>query len=189
MNYKNEDTESLINKIALDDNNAFRIFYDLYYLKIYKYASFLTKSSLLIEEIVSDTFCSIWLSRKKNPQIINFEGYLYTITKNRAIYYLKKENATIVDDLDEYLLPDLLIHDITPENMIIDKEISIALKEAIDELPEKCRQIFLMVREERLKYKEIADILSISEKTVNAQMVLAIKKLTKRLGNITYFLF
>ena len=46
----------------------------------------------------------------------------------------------------------------------------------------------MMAREEGLRYKEIADILSISEKTVNAQMVLAIKKLTKRLGNIVHFI-
>jgi len=71
---------------------------------------------------------------------------------------------------------------------MVDKEFADSLKQAVDELPDRCRIIFMMAREEGLRYKEIADILSISEKTVNAQMVLAIKKLTKRLGNIVHFI-
>jgi RNA polymerase sigma-70 factor (ECF subfamily) len=147
------------------------------------------KSPQVVEEIVSDVFCSIWQHRNKITEIDNFEGYLYTITKNRALYYLKHDNKILLTDLDLDLISDeISSHDENPEFMAIDNEFSIAFKNAVDELPEKCRLIFLLAREERLKYKEIAEKLSISEKTVNAQMVLAIKKLAMRLRKLLYFI-
>ena len=71
--------------------------------------------------------------------------------------------------------------DESPEEIQINKELNEIINSAINELPERCRLIFLMAREEGLKYREIAEVLSISEKTVNAQMVTAIKKLTASL--------
>jgi len=182
-----KDTQTLLLQIADDDNEAFRLFYDRYYLQVYRFVSYFVDSSLLKEEIVSDVFCIIWQNRKRLSGIDSFEAYLYTIAKNRAFYYLKNENKVTMADLDS--ISDTLSSEVDPEYLTIDKELTVSLKQAIDELPERCRLIFLMAREEGLKYKEIAGILSISEKTVNAQMVLAIKKLAKRLGDIVLFLF
>lgn len=178
---------SLLKRIASDDETAFRQFYNHYYLQVYRFASYFVDPALWVEEIVSDVFCIIWQNRKKLSLIVSFEKYLYTITKNRAFYYLRKENKAAFTELDT--LAETLSDSENPEYLTIDKELSVSLKEAIDELPERCRLIFLMAREEGLKYKEIAEILSISEKTVNAQMVLAIRKLSKRLGPITFFFF
>lgn len=183
-----EKTNVLLQKIALDDNDAFRTFYDRYYLKVYQFSSYFVRSQQLIEEIVSDVFCAIWQNRKKNTGIKNFEGYLYTITKNRAIYYLKQEKFFFIDESYQDFI-NLIKDDKTPEFLIIDEEITLILKDAINELPERCRIIFLMAREQGLKYREIAKVLSISEKTVNAQMVIAIKKLAKKVGDIVFLFF
>ncbi|MDH6341373.1 RNA polymerase sigma-70 factor (family 1) [Parabacteroides sp. PFB2-12] len=187
MTTKETDTTILLERIAAGDHDSFRLFYDRYYLQVYRFASYLVDSPLLIEEIVSDVFCIIWENRKKLATIDHFEAYLYTITKNKALYYLRMENKVFLTELESVY--EQLSHEETPEQLAVDEELSLSLKEAIDELPERCRLIFLMAREEGLKYREIATILSISEKTVNAQMVLAIKKLTKRLGNIVLFIF
>lgn len=180
-------SNTLLKQIAAGDNNAFRLFYDQNYWQVYRFASYFTDSSLLIEEIVSDVFCIIWENRKKLSQIDYFEKYLYAMIKHKALYYLRKENKMIFTEVDP--VANMFSDDETPEYVAIDNELTVLLKKAIDELPERCRLIFLMAREEGLKYREIAEILSISEKTVNAQMVLAVKKLTKRLGNIVLFLF
>lgn len=177
----------LLYKIAGGDEEAFRIFYDSYYLQVYRFASYFADSSLLIEEVVSDVFCIIWEYRKKLSEIDSFDKYLYTITKNRALYYLRKESKITFTELEA--VSNTLSDDIDPEYIATDRELTTSLKQAIDELPERCRLIFLMAREEGLKYKEIAEILSISEKTVNAQMVIAIKKLSKRLGPLVFLLF
>lgn len=187
MKNQKKDTKLLVRNIAMGDEVAFRRFFDLYYLDVYRFSSYFVKSTQAIEEIVSDVFCVIWQNRKRIVKIENFEGYLYTITKNKALRYHKFENKTISTETD-FIHNNSLFHNETPEYLAIDKELSMALKGAVDKLPERCRLIFLMAREEKLKYKEIAQILSISEKTVNAQMVLAIKKLTKQLGNILFFI-
>lgn len=181
-----KNTDVLLKQIAAGDNDAFRLFYDRYYLQIYRFASYFVDSSLLIEEIVSDVFCIIWQRREKLSQIDFFERYLYTITKNKAFYYLRNESKITLTELDP--LSAQFADEEDPEYLVVDKELTVSLKEAVDDLPERCRLIFMMAREEGLKYKEIAEILSISEKTVNAQMVLAIKRLTKRLGDIILFI-
>lgn len=188
MKEEDKNIQLLLRKIAEGDNDAFRTFYDEYYSQVFRFSSYFVKSTEVIEEIVSDVFCTIWLHRKKILKIDNFKGYLYTITKNKALHYIRQDHKILLTDLDlDSISNEALSHNENPEYIAIDNEFSSAFKNAIGELPEKCRVIFLMAREERLKYKEIAEILSISEKTVNAQMVLAVKKLVKRLGNILYF--
>jgi RNA polymerase sigma-70 factor (ECF subfamily) len=189
MEKEEKSTELLLQKIAVGDHVAFRFFYDRYYSQVYRFASYFVKSSQVVEEIVSDVFCIIWQHRKKITEIDNFEGYLYTITKNKALYYLKQDSKILLTETDLDLISnEMMSHNENPEYIVIDKEFSNAFKNAVDDLPEKCRLIFLMAREEELKYREIAEKLSISEKTVNAQMVLAIKKLSKKLGEILYFI-
>lgn len=187
MNSPEKEVKYLINRIAEGDNEAFRIFYDRYYLNLYRYTSYFVKNTDVREEIVSDVFFNFWLNRKKNPEIKNLEGFLYTIVRNTALSYMNNKQDTVVEINEHHheKLSDVK----TPEDTIIDEELTVAIKNAIDELPERCRLIFLMAREEGLKYREIAELLSISEKTVNAQMVLAIKKLSKSLGKLLSVIF
>lgn len=187
MQIKKTHIDVLLERMATDDNNAFRLFYDYYYFQVYRFSSYFVRSSCLIEEVVSDVFCIIWQNRKKLSQIKQFDKYLYAITRNKALYYLRREGKVVLTGLEQ--ASNMLSNDINPEYLAIDEELTVSFKKAVEELPERCRLIFLMSREEKLKYKEIAEILCISEKTVNAQMVLAIKKLTKRLEKIVFFLF
>ncbi len=187
MNQRTEDTKSIIKKIAEDDHDAFRIFYDLYYLKIYRYVSTFIKNKNMREETVSDVFFHFWQNRKNNPNIENLEGYLYRMARNTALSYLNNLDEGIME-LAELPYEKASSSD-TPEDILIREEMSVAIKKAIDSLPERCRLIFLMSREKGLKYREIADLLSISEKTVNAQIVLAIKKLTTQLGKLLTLFF
>lgn len=182
------EVESLLVRIAEDDSNAFRLFYDIFYIQVYKFTSYFIKAPNQREEIVSDVFFSIWQNRKNNCKIKDIKAYLYIVTKNKALSYLDAENKLLFSPID-YSSSDALSYNETPEDLIIDEELSNAVKSAIEMLPERCRLIFLMAREHGLKYKEIAEILSISEKTVNAQMVLAIKKMTVLLNRFFLFFF
>jgi len=76
-----------------------------------------------------------------------------------------------------------------PEEIVLNEELRHEIEKSIKELPERCRLIFLMAKEEGLKYREIAEILSISEKTVNAQMVTAIKRIGETLKKYLSFFF
>jgi RNA polymerase sigma-70 factor (family 1) len=177
--------KQLLIRIAEGDSDAFREFYDMYYLKVYRFSGYFVKSDNLREEIVSDIFFSVWQSRKKLPDVENIEAYLYTATRNKALYYLNNAspgNNVSLDDLPIGFTRD----EETPESIIITEELKQELKKAVAELPERCKLIFLMAKEEGLRYKEIAGMLSISEKTVNAQMVIALRKIGETLRRYLY---
>ncbi|MFV0536184.1 MAG: RNA polymerase sigma factor [Dysgonomonas sp.] len=182
------EAEALLTRIAEDDSNAFRLFYDIFYPQVYKFASYYIKTPILREEIVSDVFFSIWQNRKKNTKIKDIKAYIYIVTKNKALSYLDSASKLNFSSIEDSPI-DLFSQNETPEDVIIDEELSKAVENAINTLPERCKLIFLMAREHGLKYKEIAEILSISEKTVNAQMVLAIRKMTLLLNRFFLFFF
>jgi len=167
-------------QIAQNDADAFAKFYDLFYIKIYRFSTYFLKSDELCQEVVSDVFLSIWQTRARLLQIENIEAYLYTSTRHRALYYLnqssQKNNVALSD------IPVGIVANVdNPEEIVLTEELREEIAKSIKELPERCRLIFLMAKEEGLKYREIADILSISEKTVNAQMVTAIKRIGEAL--------
>ncbi|NJO69456.1 MAG: RNA polymerase sigma-70 factor [Bacteroidetes bacterium] len=148
--------------------------YDLLYLRLYRFSGYFVKSAELREEIVSDVFLSLWQNRHTLAKIENFEAYVFTVARNRALYYIKKKKADLLD-FDHTAIE--IVPENSPESLVINSELKTAIENAINDLPERCRLVFLLAKEESLKYREIAEILSISEKTVNAQIVTAIKKL------------
>jgi RNA polymerase sigma-70 factor (family 1) len=151
-----------------------------FFPKISRYAEYFLKTTFECEDTVSEVFLELWNNRKTLTKVKNLEGYIYTITKNKALRVLNqnRKEKHVTYDLDHF---SFLIEHETPEEVQINKELNVLINKAISELPKRCQLVFLMAREEGLKYKEIAEKLSISEKTVNAQMVTAIKKLTTSL--------
>lgn len=165
----------LVIKISNDDENAFTQLFELYFSKIYKFTGYFTKWEEARQEIVSDVFITLWKNRIKLQDVNNFESYSFILTKNKSLDYLDKYSEKPTYPLDIAL--EFHNHYETPEGKILTKELEKFISKSINELPERCKLIFKMTRDEGLSYREIAEILSISEKTVNAQMVTAIKKL------------
>jgi RNA polymerase sigma-70 factor (ECF subfamily) len=173
--------KELLLLIAEGDSDAFGKFYDLYFRKVYRFTGYFIKADEVCEEIVSDVFLTLWISREKLTEIDNLDAFIFTIARNKAFNYLSK-NAKEPRFIHE--LP-LEFSDITenPEKIVLTDELKQVIKSSIEELPEKCKLVFLLSREEGLKYKDIAEIMSISEKTVNAQIVTALKKIYFSLKN------
>ena len=132
-------------------------------------------------EVVTDVFFSVWQSRKRLKDIDNIDTYLYISVRNESFRFQARNKDLNRVSLNE-LLPLMEEEDEgSPEEHLELKEMREMLDKAIDELPEKCRLVFLMSREEGLKTKEIAEILSVQESTVRVQMKIAIEKLVARL--------
>lgn len=162
--------------IASDNRDAFRNFYDLFYIRTYRFAHYFIQNKEDCDEIVSDVFFNIWEKRHSLSQIENIEAYMYTMCRNESYRRLKRNQKyqhISIDDMPVELGPQSA----NVENRMIEQEMDSMYKEAVATLPERCKLIFLMVREEKLKHKEIARILSITEGTIEAQMNIAIKKI------------
>ena len=173
-----DDIDGIIRKIAYqDDQEAFRQFFDIYYHRLLNFAYFILESSVASEEVVSTVFISLWKKRKKLPEINRIEAYLFTSTKNKSYNYIRNNKRITqfkaIDSDKDFLVPQFE----NPETEMLSKEFRDKIIEIIEELPPKCKMIFTLIREDGMKYKEVAELLEISTKTVEVQMGRALTKI------------
>ena len=139
------------------------------------------KTGIIHCEHLCDVFFAVWQSRKRLKDIENLEAYLFISVRNEVTRYNKKNGRQNRVSLDELPVQLEITEEESPYDKISYKEMEQLLGKIIGELPEKCRLIFLMARQEQLKPKEIAERLCISDNTVRVQMKIAIEKIIKQI--------
>ena len=168
---------TLLVKISQGEETAFRQLFDMYYQKLFHVAVYFLKSNELAEEAVSDVFYIIWKKKESLLEIDDIEKYLYTSIKNQALQYIRRPSLSgALDSLDLYtveLIPDVN----NPEMSLLNQEYLNLIQDAINSLPDRCREVFRLVQSDKLKHKEIAQILDVSEKTVESHIANAYKKI------------
>lgn len=160
-----------------DDQAAFDELFTFYFPGLVSFASNILKDRQLAEEVVEDVFVKLWLNRKTMVSIKSPSHYIYTAVKYASITALKKRNTIFYEDYSD----DMELTYSSPESVYISNENTNSINQAINQLPPKCRLIFRLIKEEGLKYEEVAQLLQLSVKTVESQMTIAIKKLTTTL--------
>ena len=168
--------EELVRKISLGDQKAFEKLYHLFYKRLCQFAFLFLHSKEISEEVVSDVFLNIWIKQAQLAPDQNIRSYLYTSVRHQTINYLRTKPVLSHDHTNIYELeiesPDPSVDD------MIDRELFRQyLQQSFDRLPERCRIIARMHFNDQLPYKEIAEILDISRKTVEAQIAIAIRKI------------
>jgi RNA polymerase sigma-70 factor, ECF subfamily len=131
-------------------------------------------------EIVQDSFINLWEKHASIDPSRSVKSYLTTTIHNKCHNYLrdnKKFNTNLLE------IENLIeISEISDNDILVEQELRKTIQQAIEDLPEKCREIFVLNRYENLKYQEIADKLGISVKTVEAQMSKALQHMRLRLA-------
>lgn len=144
--------------------------------RLYDFSFSFIKNKSLAEEAVSDVFFKVWLNRSELINILNVKAYLYKATYHTSLNYLdelKRKKAISLDELEVELSVDL----ICPETELINNELREQIEKAIEDLPPRCKLIYKLAKVEKMKYKEIAELLDISVKTINHQLAIALKKI------------
>lgn len=162
-----------------DSQQAFRGFYDLTYDRLFRIAYYYVKHDEWTQEIVLDVFMKLWEQRAKLPEVNNIEDYCFILTKNASLNYLEKENRHATLSADQ--LPEPSDQADSPEETLISEELFARYVKALDRLPERCREVFVRIREEKQSYAQVADELDISVKTVDAQLQKATTRLKEML--------
>lgn len=162
-----------------DSQQAFRGFYDLTYDRLFRIAYYYVKHDEWTQEIVLDVFMKLWEQRDKLPEVNNIEDYCFILTKNASLNYLEKENRHATLSADQ--LPEPSDQADSPEETLISEELFARYVKALDRLPERCREVFVRIREEKQSYAQVADELDISVKTVDAQLQKATTRLKEML--------
>jgi len=174
-----EQIKTLLLRISAGDEEAFKQLFNHYYPKLIQLALAFVPGIVAAQEVVSDLFYKIL----KNPIILknvnDFDNYIFLAVKNQSYTYLKKnKNRLIFDSIDQK--EDYIISNFkNPENSLISDELFQLVKKVVQKLPPKRKAVYQLIKEEGKKYKEVADILGISVKTVELQMSLALKVLRK----------
>lgn len=158
-----------------------------YYEPLCKYANSFIFDRDLCEDLVQEVFLKIW---DKSPDInSSISSYLYRAVKNSCLNQLKQTAKQVIIPIEKVEDPIDTPYEINrEENLDLVKR---KVESAIENLPPRCREIFIMRRNMQMSYDEIADALNISKKTIENQMNSAIKKLRSKLSKsdlLIYFL-
>lgn len=163
-----------------DDFVAFDALFRKYSKKLYAFSLSITRDSFAAEEITQLVFLKVWEKRTLIDQHLSFKSFLFSITYNETISWLRKEKSE-KRRISEFIRTSGSLTNET-EQTIEFKDIVGFAAQLIDELPEKRKQIFILSREQGFSNKEIALKLGVSVKTIENQMTAALKYLRERLG-------
>ena len=175
-----ENDKLLVLKLQNSDVKAFDALFRKYSMKLYRFSFSLLKNEDDAKEIVQESFFRIWNKRQEIDSGKSFKSFLFTISYNLVIdqLRLKLKDREFRMFLYEYFGQD----EITLQPATDFESLTRQIEEAVNELPGKRKQIYMLSREEGLSHKEIAGKMGISVKTVENQINLSLKHIKFRLG-------
>ncbi|RPD48132.1 RNA polymerase sigma-70 factor [Paracnuella aquatica] len=172
---------ALQQRIALyEDMRAYQELYGLLFSRLFHFSYAMVRSREAAEEIVSDVFIKLWQMRNELGKVAALKVYLYTITRNFSLNYITRNHKHHWESLEAFDEADFM-NPVTPEELAISADMHQRIQEAIRQLPPQCRIIFQLVREDGLKYREVAEVLQLSVLTVRNQMSIAVRKIAAAL--------
>ena len=146
--------------------------FDTYYQSLGLYIFKVTESREAAEDIVQDTFIKVWEKRESLTEIRNFSNYLFILSRNRTLNYLRETAKARENHL-------IWSKEVLEESYVIDspsrvEEYNQIVEKAISSLPPQQQKVYRLSRYERMKHEEIASLLGLSKETVKKHMQLAL---------------
>ena len=176
---ENEPIKRLLSAIAFtNDQAAYKELFLLLHGRLKQFAYSILKSQEEAEELVSDLFVKVWEKRDQLTTIDSPLLYFYATAKNLAFNRLNKQKGQQNIRSEEWLVQLNSIY-FDPEQLMMTEEMMRQIRQAVNNLPPRCRLIFKLVKEDGLKYKEVAELLHLSVKTIEAQMAIALRRIGK----------
>jgi len=176
---ENDHIKRLLYSIALDnDQVAYRELFILLHQPLRQFAYSILKSGEEAEELVSDLFLRIWQKKEELTEIDAPLLYFYTTAKNMAINRLTKQKRQAALEAKGWLV-QMTQTSYDPEQIMMTEEMLHQIRKTIHELPDRCKLIYKLVKEDGLKQKEAADLLQLSVKTIEAQLAIALRRIAR----------
>lgn len=160
-------------RIQKGDVKEFEKLFREYYTPLCNFAFKFTKDIDDAEEIVQELFYNYWKNKENITISVSIKSYLYQATRNRCLKLI--EHNKVKGKYSDHVLNQGMEADLSTQSKIEDEELAEIIEETLNNLPQRCREIFELSRFEGLKYTEIAQKLSISIKTVEANMGKALR--------------
>ncbi len=167
--------ELWVRALSLDDEKAFDSIFKSYYKDLLLYAGTYLHERQVCEDIVQSLFMALWHDRKTLSIGKSLKSYLLMSVRNRCFDYMRHQY--VQRDYIDYVSENSVLSDSDTENYILYSELQNHIKEAIDKLPKRQKEVFILSRIKGIKYRDIAQRLNISERTVEVRISEALKNL------------
>ena len=178
MDTNDASERALQQRIRAGDESAFDTVFRTHYAHLVRMAESVVREHALAEEVAQEVMLELWRRRETLQVEQTFRAYLLRSTRNRALNHVRHQRVVAreaaIAAIDAPSAP-------SAEDEVLGTELEQAVRAAIDGLPKKCREVFLLSRDQGLKYAEIAVALEISVKTVEKRMGQALAELRQRL--------
>jgi RNA polymerase sigma-70 factor (family 1) len=178
--------KELLILIAQNNEQAFKIIYDLYQNRIYKQALYLTKDHVVAEDAIQEIFVKLWVNRTKLVEVNDLQAYLSVLTKNHIYNYFRKLNYH--EKYIGHFLANAEIGSRTTSETINYNDLHHRINLAVSHLPSQQRRVYELSRSEGLKFKDIAKRLNISGETVKKHLSEALRKIKLQLKDYKYLI-
>lgn len=187
MNSFKEIDTSYIISLREGDRAAFTVIFHFYNNRLFSFVYRFLKDREQTEEIIQETFLSLWMNREKIDTQYNMGSYLYTIARRLTLNQIR--NTANSDRLKERLWHIIETAQNPTEESVFLADLNRQLEHTISHLPRQQQLIFRLSRQEGLTHEEIARRFSISSNTVKNHLVQALKKMRLKFGQMEYFIF
>lgn len=167
---------SLVAKMIEGDMDSFKYFFDKYYDDLCNFVHIYLHDQALSEEVVQDIFVYFWENKGKLQINTSVKAYLFSASKFKSLNLIR-DTKTRHKIIEKRWKAELKSHSDFDDSYLDTDELKRILNSAVDQLPPKCKEIFLLSKHEELSNHEIAKRLGVSVKTVENQMTIALKKL------------
>lgn len=173
-----ENLDEILSRFQRGDETVLKEIFDRYYLQVCGAIHRFIKDRSTVEDLAQDVFIRLWEKRAQINITSSIPAYLRRMAINEALGYLRKSKRFQEEELSQDISGGL---NASAEDQYMHGELQNHVTQAIDTLPPKCRTVFQLSRFEDLTYREIAEKMGISIKTVENQMGKALKILRKQL--------
>ncbi|MGV8094587.1 MAG: RNA polymerase sigma-70 factor [Mangrovibacterium sp.] len=169
----------IFSRMVGGDKEAFRFFFEKYYPDLCNLVNLYLHDPMMSEEIAQDIFIYLWEKKEKIKIESSVKSYLLQASKNRSMNHLRDERTKleIHRHLADFNRPSAEM----PDKVMDANQLREVIDNAINSLPDRCREVYILGKEKNLSYKEISEEVGISVKTVEVQMGIALKKLREQL--------
>lgn len=184
----------IITQLKNGDERVFEQVYNEYYARLFHYLKGYLDDTEEIKDVIQNTFISLWSNRATlSDNDSHICSWLFTVVKNQCLNYIRdKQSHLRIQSKIELLENEKLrwqaqsLHSFIPESINL-AELQKLVDNAINEMPDQCRKIYQLSREEGLSHKEIGAQLNISTKTVESQISKALRILRSKFNDYQYF--
>lgn len=176
-----ESEDDLLSAFNSGNKEAFEVIYDRYWLLLIQHANHMLNDEEEAKDVVQEVFTALWSRSDTNPIYPPLTAFLYAVTRNRILNRLKhfKIEAKYLAQVEH------IIHHPSelPDSRVREQDLKRVIEDGLNSLPPKMREVFELSRKQHKTHKEIADQLSISDKTVKKQINNALRILKSKMGD------